>query len=1301
MLHSVPPEGTVLVGDVLVESRYSRNYLEQMRMDATDAPGGVLVYYADGDEEIIHANDYVVELFECDSVDDFMEYSHGSFRGLVHPDDLDAIEDSIWGQVSTLDKYDHIYYRIVTKAGRLVTVEDFGRLVETPGERPVFYVFLVELTQIGSVDWLTGLPSMVRFHSLARLGAQTIRGRGDVPVAVALDLVGMKSYNTQYGRSAGDDLLRIFADVLRRHFGGEACSRFAEDHFYAFAAEAGLRERVEALFADFKQANGGRVLPVRGGAYVCDAEDDIVAVGFDRAKIACDLDRKTWESHLEWFDDDMRAAARLRLHVLNHMEQSIEDGWIRPYYQAIVRSTTSDVCGEEALARWIDPEYGSLSPAQFVPVLEEAGLMHKLDMHIVDCVLYDMAVKRARGVPIVPVSVNISLVDLGKVDIAGELTKRADAAGVPHGFLRVEFTESAASLSPDILRTQISALHAAGFKVWMDDFGSGYSSLNSLKDFDFDLVKLDMGFIRGNRGQRQKDLIAGVLRIARKMGATTLAEGVETEEQALFLESVGCDMLQGFFFTEPQPLEIVMGRFIGGTGRRRENIDESRYWDAVAACNLQDPAISMDGSPMSEFPAGVVEYRSGTWRVARANLALRRFFDEMGVLPLDSPVLETYPITGEFSDGFYVTADRCLASGTWERIDSRHQYGRGLQFYIKPVASASQARAFCIASVPTMLGAALGIYGDVPAAYAVMRVQLDKAHERAVDAEYIYANPLYYEWGGYAPDSLTANSMMGTSVGADSIWLDWGYRAAVKGEVVHDIVYSPQWGHWLSFYMAPSPVEGCYVFAATLADDEHREQEEIIVGRDTSDLIVRIADALNGTADYDEAMTRTLEMISHIIHPKRISVFERGETTTSNTFEWCAPGVASQKGTQQNLDTATLCSAWDELFVDRSIRILTDMDELKRNDEQLYRTLSEQGISRTLAVPFKSGGKLIGYLTADDYSLDEGFDTGRLFEGVATFMGARIANHRLVEELERAGMYDGLTGLLNRRGLDHEIAQRLQEMPSEPFVLAFMDIDDFKIMNDYHGHGAGDAALVSLARAVESAFPAGSIIGRNGGDEFLVMMFGDGARNADALIHAFCARDLSCEYEGETYNLTMSVGYVGYPNQVANLQQAYAKADAALYAVKLADKAGALRYNPAIESHYRSQLGFTPRDIAENVPGAIMVHRAGGEGEILFANDELIEMFECDGLQDFMEYTGGTFAGAVHPDDAVRVYVELTSQLDLDELGAKNFANYRILTKAGAVKNVASNGRLVDLGDIGLVFYVLIIDRDEREAAKR
>lgn len=193
-----------------------REYRDKMPLESEHAPGGIILHYADGDEEIIHVNQYVVDLFECESIDEFFELTHGTFKGFVYTDDIDASEESIWSQVDTHDNYGHIYYRIKTKSGKLVNVDGYGRLVEEhdgPGSRPVFHAFVIKVEQGGSVDWLTGLPDMARFFQLAQLGVDAMFERGERPAILALDLIGMKAYNMKYGRDAGDRLLQAFAEA--------------------------------------------------------------------------------------------------------------------------------------------------------------------------------------------------------------------------------------------------------------------------------------------------------------------------------------------------------------------------------------------------------------------------------------------------------------------------------------------------------------------------------------------------------------------------------------------------------------------------------------------------------------------------------------------------------------------------------------------------------------------------------------------------------------------------------------------------------------------------------------------------------------------------------------------------------------------------------------------------------------------------------------------------------------------------------------------------------------------------------
>ena len=1278
-----------------------RNYEERYMLDSENAPMGIVCHFADGNEEIFHANDYIVRLFECTSAEQFLELTSGSFKNFAYDRDLDEARLEYGLDGSNPLGVDGAYFRIKTRNGRLVMVSAHGKCVlGQNGERPRCYMTISKMTPEVEADWLTGLPSMARFHALARLGAVAIQARGERPAAIALDVMGMKDYNTRYSRSGGDAMLCSLADVLRSHFGSEACSRLAEDHFYAYTSERKAEPTVRAVLRDFRLLDPERYPPVRAGIYVLDDDDDIVEVGFDRAKTACDLDRKTWASHIDWFTDEMRIAVRLRSHVIESIDQAIAENWIRPYYQAIVRSATGDVCDEEALARWNDPVFGTLAPFQFIPDLEEAGMLCKLDLHIVDCVIEDLHAKLAHGVPVVPVSINFSLRDLHDVDLAHEISQRLDAAVLPRSLIRIELTESVASSDPDFLRDQIASMHAHGFEVWMDDFGSGYSSLNTLQEFDFDLIKLDMGFLRSSKTERSRVMLAGVVQAASLLGVGTLTEGVETEEQATYLASIGCEMLQGFYYARPNPLQDIIEHHGRSDDLKREAFQELRYWNDVSLLSFTNLAghndPSADWVPMSEFPIAVLEEREGEWSIVRANETYIDFLVTAGVITEGSYTSTSCtPIPHmAFDPEFYVAADRARASGRWERMFGRIEYGTGFQFYIRHVSTTTRANAYMVSAAPTMLGSGLGVYGDVPVAYAVFRVILNDAQDEVIDTEYVYANNLYCDWGGFALEDIIGKSFLKVAPNASTMWFPFCYEAAVLGHNVHQVVFSPEAGHWLSCNIAPSLVEGCCVYAFTIADDEQSERDAMRMDRDTAEFIVRIADIMNAGTDYATAMQGLLDAMAEVIHPDRLYIFERYEHTSSNTFEWCAPGVEPMIDTLQDLDNSEF-DTWEELLATDDVVVIPDVDSLAERDPHMHWQLTRQNITHLLAVPFYAQGRLIGYLGADNYMLTDAVDSIRLLKAAASYVSARMSNRRLMDDLERLGLFDQLTGMLSRRGIDQALAAWMEVHEDTPFAVALMDVDEFKSVNDAFGHQAGDELLCELGERVRATFPESAVVGRNGGDEFLAFLGGEDVGLMDSCLARLADTPSHIERDGKAADVRLSAGYAVVPEDVSTLRLAYSKADAALFSVKVAGKGRHRRYDPTMETQMRLQSGFTPRDIIEHVPCAVCCHRPG-TGELLLANEGTVRLFECDDLADFMTFTGASFAGIVYPKDRERVREELIAKRDAkaDATGGFDVFDFRIVTKAGRVRRVADMGRLASVAGVGEVFYELIVDLD-------
>jgi EAL domain-containing protein (putative c-di-GMP-specific phosphodiesterase class I) len=254
-----------------------------------------------------------------------------------------------------------------------------------------------------------------------------------------------------------------------------------------------------------------------------------------------------------------------RLYVVNSIDSAVSNGWIVPFYQPVVWSDTKELCGCEALARWMDPVYGQLFPNEFIPVLEEYRLIHKLDKAIFESVCRDLRAAMDAGKPVVPVSLNFSRLDFELMDAPQELEDLVTRYRIPKELIHVEVTESALTDNFSRLNAAMNRIKELGYSLWLDDFSSGYSSLNVLKDYQFDVVKIDMRFLSNlENSEKSKTLIDCIVKMANRINMLTLTEGVETEMQAEFLNQIGCNRLQGYLFGKPIPKDALYTRIDSG-----------------------------------------------------------------------------------------------------------------------------------------------------------------------------------------------------------------------------------------------------------------------------------------------------------------------------------------------------------------------------------------------------------------------------------------------------------------------------------------------------------------------------------------------------------------------------------------------------------------------------------------------------------------------------------------------------------------------------------------------------------------
>ena len=377
------------------------------------------------------------------------------------------------------------------------------------------------------------------------------------------------------------------------------------------------------------------------------------------------------------------------------------------------------------------------------------------------------------------------------------------------------------------------------------------------------------------------------------------------------------------------------------------------------------------------------------------------------------------------------------------------------------------------------------VYSDVPVAYAVFDLIFAEDGKTVQDTKYVFVNKIYCEMVGKTEEELLGNSFRSIYEKVNPIWMTYCARVCHEGKAIRDCIYAPEIDHWLDFTIMPLAQPGYVAYTFMNVDLDRARQMEMKREYTTNDIILRISKILSGEEEYDVAMNHALRELSRVLHPDRLYILETDGKTVSNTFEWCAPGVAPEIDTLQNLDYAQYIGGWEKFLEHSTSVIIEDIEVLKDDDSVDYWNLKRQGIERIIDAPFYHDGKLIGYLGVDNYEKSDLVNTVTVLETVSYFIASKITNHQLMVELEHASRYDALTGLHNRNACMEKIDFLMQHSSSIGIVYA--DVNGLKEINDTRGHQAGDEALQRAAHLLAKCYGSENAY-RMGGDEFLVLM---------------------------------------------------------------------------------------------------------------------------------------------------------------------------------------------------------------------
>ena len=495
-----------------------------------------------------------------------------------------------------------------------------------------------EIERQDYIDELTGLLNINGILHRIHSREEGIRRNGDV--VIYLNVMNFKTFNKQYGFAGGNEFLKGLASEIQSIFSHEIIARTGGDQFIIlgrFLEENEIREKLERLREASLKHSKALPMRIKAGIYLSTGDEQYPVEMVDRAKIACDDIIRVYDKDYNFYDDELNKRNELRQYVIDNFEKAFKKKYFKVYYQPEVRALTGKVCGWEALARWRDPKMGLISPAIFVEVLESVHLVNKLDIYIIDQVCSDIRETINNGGAYVPVSVNLSQLDFELCDIMSEIDKCREKYDIPRELLHIEVTESAIAEGTDFLGDQIKKFRDAGYEVWMDDFGAGYSSFNNLKNYDFDVLKIDMNFLRSfETNKKSRVILASIVSMAKELGIHTLAEGVETQEQYDFLKNIGCEKLQGYLFGKPTPMDAIDPSTILNYDVL-EDVRFSKYYNAIGDINFlgNAPLRAKEMVVENNIPIAITELIGELPQILYANEAYLSVISSLGFAGLE------------------------------------------------------------------------------------------------------------------------------------------------------------------------------------------------------------------------------------------------------------------------------------------------------------------------------------------------------------------------------------------------------------------------------------------------------------------------------------------------------------------------------------------------------------------------------------------------------------------------------------------------------------------------------------------
>ncbi len=1016
------------------------------------------------------------------------------------------------------------------------------------------------LRYLAEYDELTGIYNKNRFIEITR---DLLDENPDEKMAfVRMDIDRFQFINAFYGTKAGDDVLKFIAKSIQKYiekFERISYGRIEADVFAVclrYKDAISLLERVEDIRNYFNEYPLEFDITPAFGIYVIEDKELPIQIMLDRAKMAAKTIKGQYLTHFAFYTEDMGTMVESEQQIINDMGKALEKEQFLIYFQPKYSVKSKQPVGAEALVRWEHPEYGMISPGKFIPIFENNGFITKLDYYVWNKVCFMIRGWLDEGMKPNPISVNMSRVNLFNPNIVKIWCELIDSYNIPRDLIQIELTESAYADASAAMKEKVRLFREEGFCVLMDDFGSGYSSLNVLKDIEVDVLKIDMRFFEGSDiGGRGENIIASVVRMAKWLNITTIAEGVEKEEQVEFLRNIGCEYVQGYYFAKPMPAyayNSIACAVDGYKALNKKRFDTNQLFD-------MDAEMEHFVSDSTQAIA-IYEYDQEVLEILRVNNA---YYELMGYDDRYIHVSNLLDILEEKSRKvIQATLDEAIQNqGTvgceYEKVLSN---GKRVWLHLK-----------------------LKYINSIEGRNIIIGTHIDITSEKQVEDsfnKYVYAlhsSTVFddsKEEGVLVVDDLEFNRNILRNMMSDKYKIFEASNGREALEILEE--HSSEIRLILLDIVMPE-MDGREFLDVKNRNLMYRDIAVIIITAE-EDEQMQLNMLESGVNDYI-----TKPFMKEMVLRRINNVLEYNNRFRNMIYEYSK--IAKKLSVKNSIYDTILVV--DDLDLNRAIIrdiFKKDFTVLEAGNGQEALTVIQQYNYRVdvilldLFMPVMDGVQFLAekkkdemmadipvvVITADDTVAQQ---VNVLELGASDYVVRPIVEEVLIRRVNNVmesnyqykkkmkeyyhvaeqATADPLTHLYSRSTAESMIMRILKENPDRCHAMIVMCVDDFKEINDVYGHNYGDVILINLADKLKAYFRTDDVIARANGMQFCIFMQDvPSAKMAEKKCQELLAEIATMRFGKKQIAITCSMGIAVVRNKPMRFNDFYAKAELAL-----------------------------------------------------------------------------------------------------------------------------------------------------------